>query len=118
PLFTLLPDGKQPLTESIELLTDISTSLSGVEQRTPLRAYPHYRISAFYEFAQAARSQRFLLSAGRRTGFPLFMHEVQRGGYADAGVAADSQVLCIRREGAPVLRSNSGALDTEWPLCR
>ncbi|MNU44066.1 hypothetical protein D3C71_328710 [compost metagenome] len=116
PLLTLRPDGARPRTESIEFLTDVSTSLDGTERRVPLRAFPRYTFTSQFTFmTDEAREQRDMLRYADRVGFPLTVHPVPSGANkADAGAATAGHYVSRRKTGEYAVLPAGAVPLMEW----
>lgn len=92
PVFSILPNWADGITERVQYLTDIPTSETGSEQRRSIRRHPRREFDASFMRVDAARARldTFLLGIGVRKFWAPLWHEQYR---PMAGVVGSSVVF-------------------------
>lgn len=117
PVFTVLPNWRDGITERLEYLTDIMTSNTGVEQRRSVRIYPRRSFEAGFSRhdEMRARLDNFIAGIGRRPFLVPLWHEQYRVpaafGLSDEGVSLPAGTVADRefRVGDAVLVTGGDA---------
>lgn len=80
PVFSVLPNWKDGITERLEWLTDVMTSEQSVEQRRSIRAWPRRSFEAQFLRERAGRSRldTFLAGVGRQLCLVPLWHDQYR----------------------------------------